>query len=646
MSRLIPVLLGGIVVLWGVAEPCSAQDEIEALVERPREWTVKTPEGEKKLAARLVDLKKGYVLFETDDGKQQSYPLDHLAAADRKTALIERIGSGVVVVRAKDVFDEEAGLGSGFLMHSSGLILTNLHVVAAAGSLEISFRDEKEPRSGEVLGIDRKHDVALVRVDKVPPGTHVLELSSKYLPQAGAVVWTAGHPQGLKNTVSWGDVNAVRKSTELPEELQKVFAAPADSRWIQTDAVLAQGSSGGPLLNEAGQAIGINTAVAGERIGFAIHISHARDAYIQAQKGEPLALPLPPSEHQGAMAWSSREIAPLAKAYSEELQKFSAVARQLPRAEAISRHTALQKKYRDDFVKLAEKDPASWPGFQALFYTLNLCGSDPESAACLKKACDLLLQHHGKEKDLAIVVAQLGSRSEDSVREFCERVVEVSPHEAVRFAASVSLAMSLIQWLDSPDTLDLEEIRQARQTAETLVTRVEKDFKDTEMARMGLTGEKVATAMRQQLSGNPLGLPAREIEGVDIEGKTFKLSEYKGKVVLLDFFANWCPYCRQMYPSERKMVEQHKDRPFALLGVHCESQKVLDELIAKGTVTWRTWADGQQGPIATQWNITGYPSVYLIDSSGIVRRRFSGVPQEEELTKAVEELLAEVDKKE
>jgi hypothetical protein len=93
------------------------------------------------------------------------------------------------------------------------------------------------------------------------------------------------------------------------------------------------------------------------------------------------------------------------------------------------------------------------------------------------------------------------------------------------------------------------------------------------------------------------------------------------------------------------MVKQYKDRPFALLGVHCESQKVLDELIKEGTVTWRTWADGQRGPIATEWNITGYPSVYLIDSSGIVRRRFSGVPREKELTEAVDQLLAEVDKK-
>jgi len=82
MPRFLAACLAAVVILIGFTEPSSAQDEIEALEERPREWTVKTPEGEKKLAARLVALKQGYVLFETDDGKKQSYPLDQLAPVD------------------------------------------------------------------------------------------------------------------------------------------------------------------------------------------------------------------------------------------------------------------------------------------------------------------------------------------------------------------------------------------------------------------------------------------------------------------------------------------------------------------------------------------------------------------------------------
>ncbi len=138
-------------------------------------------------------------------------------------------------------------------------------------------------------------------------------------------------------------------------------------------------------------------------------------------------------------------------------------------------------------------------------------------------------------------------------------------------------------------------------------------------------------------------MAAPEIEGVDIQGTRFKLSEYRGKIVLLDFFADWCPYCRQMYPGERAMVERWKDRPFALLGVHCESQQVLDRLTKDKTVTWRSWADGQDGPIARQWGISGYPTILLIDRAGLIRWRSSGVPSEQELAAHVEQLLAEGD---
>jgi thiol-disulfide isomerase/thioredoxin len=136
---------------------------------------------------------------------------------------------------------------------------------------------------------------------------------------------------------------------------------------------------------------------------------------------------------------------------------------------------------------------------------------------------------------------------------------------------------------------------------------------------------------------------AKEIEGVDIQGKEFKLSEYQGKAILLDFFADWCPHCRRMYPNERDMVVKMKDRPFAILGVHCENQSVLDELDKKKTVTWRCWADGSPGPIAANWNVEAFPTLYLLDHQGIVRWQSNGAPDEAELAKMIEELVAEAE---
>ena len=77
-----------------------------------------------------------------------------------------------------------------------------------------------------------------------------------------------------------------------------------------------------------------------------------------------------------------------------------------------------------------------------------------------------------------------------------------------------------------------------------------------------------------------------DIQGSDIEGKKFKLSDYAGKVVLLDFFGDWCRYCRRMYPLERSLVEEYDGRPFVLLGVCSDSGHVLRKLIEHGEVTW------------------------------------------------------------
>jgi serine/threonine protein kinase/peroxiredoxin/tetratricopeptide (TPR) repeat protein len=139
-----------------------------------------------------------------------------------------------------------------------------------------------------------------------------------------------------------------------------------------------------------------------------------------------------------------------------------------------------------------------------------------------------------------------------------------------------------------------------------------------------------------------------EIEGLDIEGKFFKLSDYRGKVVLLDFFGDWALPCRQMYPLERSLVEEYEGRPFVLLGVCSDSQDVLQKLIEQGDVTWRCWPDGSQdGPIAKAWAVANWPSLFLIDHHGVVRRGFPGAPTDEsavaELKEPIEALVREAE---
>src|ERR1700722_4662612 len=86
-----------------------------------------------------------------------------------------------------------------------------------------------------------------------------------------------------------------------------------------------------------------------------------------------------------------------------------------------------------------------------------------------------------------------------------------------------------------------------------------------------------------------VGQLAPEIDGEDLDGKNFKLSEYKGKVVLLDFWGMWCPPCRAFLPHGKQIVQQYKGRPFVALGVNTDDDLELPK--KSKDLAMRCWAD-------------------------------------------------------
>ncbi len=104
-----------------------------------------------------------------------------------------------------------------------------------------------------------------------------------------------------------------------------------------------------------------------------------------------------------------------------------------------------------------------------------------------------------------------------------------------------------------------------------------------------------------------VGKPAPEIEGVDIDGKPLKLSDYRGKVVMLVFWGSWCGPCMALVPHERELaLNDSKGQPFALLGVDCEDNKdTARAVMARERMTWPNWFDGapRSGPVAKRYHI-------------------------------------------
>lgn len=169
------------------------------------------------------------------------------------------------------------GAGSGFVVDEKGYVLTNYHVVQGAESVEVTLGDGKDRNryKATVIGGDPRNDVALIRIDPKGRKLPTLTLGDSSKLQVGQRVLAIGNPFGrFQSTLTTGVVSAVGRTVQTG---QQTFIDEA----IQTDAAINQGNSGGPLLNSAGQVIGMNTAIftptgttAG--IGFAIPINTAK----------------------------------------------------------------------------------------------------------------------------------------------------------------------------------------------------------------------------------------------------------------------------------------------------------------------------------------------------------------------------------
>ena len=159
------------------------------------------------------------------------------------------------------------GNGTGFVADKEGTVFTNRHVVGSARKVEVTYSDETK-KEGEVVYRDRDLDLAIIKV-VTPPKISPLPLCYAVYPNPAEEVTVLGNPLGLANTVTRGIVSAVRRSDD---SLKSV--SPEGTTLIQTDAAVNPGNSGGPMLNDKGEVLGIVSfkKSSGEGAGFAISI--------------------------------------------------------------------------------------------------------------------------------------------------------------------------------------------------------------------------------------------------------------------------------------------------------------------------------------------------------------------------------------
>ncbi len=178
----------------------------------------------------------------------------------------------------KDGKEEERGVGTGVVIVDNGTILTNLHVVAGAESLKVTFFDGLES-TAYVMSTQPENDLAVLRANKLPDDLFAATMRSTQGLSPGEEVMAVGFPFGIGPSASTGIVSGLKRSFRSPEGKQMM------SNLIQFDAAANPGNSGGPLVTMDGEVVGIVTAILNPNqqrtfvgIGFAVPIENAASA--------------------------------------------------------------------------------------------------------------------------------------------------------------------------------------------------------------------------------------------------------------------------------------------------------------------------------------------------------------------------------
>lgn len=322
--------------------------------------------------------------------------------------------------------------------------------------------------------------------------------------------------------------------------------------------------------------------------------------------------------------------------------------------------TKASQAFATKFLALAEQSPKDTSASDSLRLAARLGLGTPSE----DKAVDILLKDHLKDGKLAQQSVQL-SRNWSPAREKLFR--GIMDKSTDKDAGGLAAALLLLLLKDKTEValnvrepksesakakLDVyegtsvqEQLKQldpekVLAEAEEVSKIIEQKFKDAKLAR-GTVGE-MAPRLMTGLRAMPnlmIGKPAPEIESTTLDGKKAKLSDLRGKVVVLDFWATWCGPCRAMIPHERELVERLKDKPFVLVSISADAEKeTLTKFLEKTPMPWLHWHNGDKGGAMDSYNIEAFPTIFVLDDKGVIR--YKGV-RGEAMDKAVDALLKE-----
>jgi thiol-disulfide isomerase/thioredoxin len=344
---------------------------------------------------------------------------------------------------------------------------------------------------------------------------------------------------------------------------------------------------------------------------------------------------------------------PVARKFAELKKKFEAEEKELKKKLADASDPDDQKQISfslkelsaitaSDAIELAVDNPKDEASIDSAVFALKLLGQFKVTGRDMDKAVAFILDNHINSPKIQGALAQMSGAGATG-QQFLKTVAEKTTNKEVQGLAMFYCAVALDGQAAAQEAQGNEEAAmKMRAEATEMMEKAVKLAPDAKVGSDTLT-KAVATEMISMRIG--VGNPIPEVEGFDLDGKKVKMSSFKGKVVLFDFWATWCGPCVRMIPHERQLFEKLSKKGFVLLSVNVDEEKsTLTEFLVKEKMPWSHWWDGRQGPISKMFRIQAFPTLYLIDAKGIVRKKWIGSPGEETLDKAVEDLVAEAEK--
>jgi thiol-disulfide isomerase/thioredoxin len=329
-------------------------------------------------------------------------------------------------------------------------------------------------------------------------------------------------------------------------------------------------------------------------------------------------------------------------AQGDIIKAYRAADSDTERQKLLAKYRKLPAAFADKFLAVAEKDPKDGAAFEACAWIVANAGDAPAA----DKALNILIKEHMKNENIGRACLQVAENPNAVGTKLARAVMEQGANETAQGQACFALARILSDRSEEAyKKKKPDENKRLAAEAEKLFEQVLEKYADVKGLR-GTLGV-LAKSDLYELRTLALGKTVPEIEGEDIDGKKFKLSDYRGKVVLVDFWGHWCGPCRAAYPHNRELVKRFEDKPFVLLGVNSDKEKeTIKKAMEKEENNWRYWFDGgsTSGPIAKKFSVQGWPTFYLIDHTGVIRLRSVGAPDHAELDKVLEELIAEASK--